>query len=152
MSEIDSTYKKFSCDITQSSQAWKFSSRILMQPSTHMILERAFLKICLCLNYKTVGGSENLRGQIEFQLVVDEWTSGPSPQSNFSWKRPGPGLHWENGHNIWNFQRKKIWGLAPLGILRKNATSQANLLHNSILGSGSSCFWQDSWGTIIIQK
>ena len=37
--------KKFSYDITQRGQAWKFSSRILLQPSIHTILERDFLKI-----------------------------------------------------------------------------------------------------------
>ena len=79
MSEIDSTYKKvLMWHYTKGSVLKFFKSHSYATINSYHSWKSLFENICL--NYKTVGGSDDLRGQVEFQLVVNERTSGPGSQ------------------------------------------------------------------------
>ena len=78
MSEIDSTYKKVLIwHYTKGSGLKIFKSHFCATINSYHSWNSFFENNCI--NQRAVGGSENLGGQIEFQLVVDERTSSPGP-------------------------------------------------------------------------
>ena len=89
MSEIDSIYRK-SSHVTLH-KGVRFENFQVATINSYHSWKRFFENIGK--NYSAIGGSENLGGQVEFQLVVDERTSGPDQQYSPTFAKERPLYH-----------------------------------------------------------